>query len=197
MSEFPPMCDLCGKVITGSYVQTLRASPKINEIRCSPCDVKRRRAKFKETGRLTTWLVTEARLNQTSRPPTLEEGDAEILHYVGSLKELIGQFDRSIWLPELQQLARKCETKGLSFQKDGFSFLCYTIAGRAMLTFSDKDSSITVITDETSREPVMGLQGIDATGPQAIYLLLTAMKYWKDGVRPHSDADVRMAGMPG
>lgn len=41
MTEEPLVCDLCHKVITGSYTQTLKASGRVHETRCTPCDTKK------------------------------------------------------------------------------------------------------------------------------------------------------------
>jgi hypothetical protein len=48
--------------------------------------------------------------------------------------------------------------------------------------------------DKNGREVGMGVQGIDATGPQALALLEQAQKLWATGARTTEDPEIRIAG---
>lgn len=108
----------------------------------------------------------------------------EIQQSVDKIHDKIKEFESAVWFSGLQAIIKKSTTSGVSASApklNGFSVLTFCSAGRTMFTIEDKDASVTTITEEDSSSPRMGLQGIDATEEQALKLLNSAIRLWKDG----------------
>lgn len=192
--EDPTMCDVCKQPIKGSWVTIHDAKThKRLESRCSPCDAKKRQAQFLKDRRISTRLLMKATLNQAYKQ--LEEGDQEILDQYERIQPEVAKFQKDVWFGGLQDIARNAKTKGTSAVVGDFKLLCYTMCGRAMVTLDDPKASLTLITAEDAApgDSGMGVQGIDATGEQALELLRRAMMIWADGVRVTEDAEVSIA----
>ncbi len=198
--EDPTHCDVCKQPITGSWVSYYNAKTgERTESRCSPCDDRLRREQFQKDHRISTRLLMNATLNQAYKK--LEEGDQEILDAYERLLPEVKRFQEAIWFGGMQDTARNAKVRGTSVVDGDFKILCYTIAGRAMVTLDSPTASLTLITeddappvDKNGREVGMGVQGIDATGPQALALLEQAQKLWATGARTTEDPEIRIAG---
>jgi hypothetical protein len=190
----PSHCDACKAPIVGRYVQSFNGQGQSIESRCSACDRLRRVARFEETTRLTTRTLMDAMMSKYDPTPT--ETDLAVLKAFEEVPRHIALFEGEVWFGGLQDSARKATVKGTSLEKDGFKLLCYTMCGRAMITLEDAEASVTVITTEDGTyRGQMGLQGIDATGAQAVELLSKARNLWASGLRTTEDREVRIAGM--
>lgn len=191
----PTECDICKKAITGSWVTIHdgKTGDRI-EARCSPCDDQKRREQFGKDNRISTRLLMKATLNQALKQ--LEDGDQAIIVQYERLQPEVARFQKDVWFGGLADIARNAKTKGTSATVGDFKLLCYTMCGRAMITLDDPKASLTLITAEDAApgESGMGVQGIDATGDQAMELLRRAMMIWADGVRVTEDREVRIAG---
>lgn len=196
----PTMCDICNKPIDGSWVVIHDAKTnKHIESRCSPCDDKKRREQFQKDHRISTQLLMKATLNQAYKK--LEEGDQEVLDAYALLLPEVKRFQEAIWFGGMQDIARNAKVKGTSVADGDFKILCYTMCGRAMVTLDSPTASLTLITQEDAppvdkhgRQAGMGVQGIDATGPEAFALLERAQKLWATGARTTEDREIRIAG---
>jgi hypothetical protein len=115
-----------------------------------------------------------------------EEKILKVQVYISNLKIQIKtkEFESKVWFDGLQKQIRAAKVKGVSakpWRRDKFVVLTYSIAGRTMITIEDKESSVTLITDETSSESCMGWQGVDATEENALRLIDQAISMWQTG----------------
>lgn len=196
--EDPTHCDLCKKpLLDGSYCQSFNGTTgEITETRCVVCDRIKRVDAYKESKILTTSLVMDAQLSKwNNKAGEFQEVYQEVVAVYETIKPEIKLFERDVWFNGLQSFAQKAKTKGTSASAEEVKLLCYTMCGRAMITLENKDSSITLITDEDSSENRMGMQGIYATGPNAIALLTRVRGLWDRGsLKMEEDREVRIAG---
>lgn len=185
----PTHCDSCKSPITDSWVQDLNDKGEVLRTRCEPCDRAKRAKAFQETKRLRTRMVEDAQIHEVYKE--CDATDYEVLAAFYPIPQEIKAFERDVWFGGLQKIATEAKTKGTSFEKGGFKLLCFTMCGRAMITLDSPTASVTMITDETSKEPRMGFRGIDATAEQAIELLKKARELWAQGLRAKENHKVR------
>jgi hypothetical protein len=98
------------------------------------------------------------------------------------IKSRIKEFERRVWFSGLQDIIRAASVKGVSAKPKStvnFCVLTYSMCGRTMFTIEDDLASVTLITDETSKESCMGLQGIRANVGYAKYLINLAIEMWE------------------
>jgi hypothetical protein len=193
--EDPTHCDRCKSAVHRGWVQSINyKTGEIIKTLCVGCDEEEAKAYFTETGHLTTGLVMMASLYEARK--TESKTDIAIMAAYAPIPSAIRPFLREVWFGGLQRFAQNASVKGTSFHRDDFKLLCFTICGRAMITLENSSSSLTLICEE-DREPPgsMSMQGISATGPQAVALLMRARELWAAGVRATEDREVRILGM--
>lgn len=146
---------------------------------------------------LTTKLLLSAVLaeHDTDLPPKERAKFADVNRSIERLRVLIRQFDNDVWFGGLQEYVRAAKVHGHStLISTTLQALLYVMAGRVMITLAaSSGESITLITDETSSVPCMGVQGIRATEEQAEGMLSAAITAWKSGVcqfKPDSDVSM-------
>jgi hypothetical protein len=85
-------------------------------------------------------------------------------------------FERNVWFSWLKTYWNDTRDRGHNSQIAGLEMLLWGCAGRVVMTLRDPvtDASVTVITDDSSDTPRMGIQGIDATAADALRLLKIA-----------------------
>jgi hypothetical protein len=199
MSDETKVCEKCKKEITGSVVTYFKAAtatePEQEKTVCQPCDQSDRMARFRETGYLSTWLVEQEQLKEIfAKNSDDPKGDPDVLAAIEPVFAEVKIFEQEVWFAGLQEFARNIKVKGSKAEQDGLTLMCYTMAGRAMITIEDAHASVTVITieDELPPKSCMGWRGIQGTGPQAVALLKRACALWKAGMRAKEDTNVSM-----
>lgn len=121
----------------------------------------------------------------------------KILEAGEAVQAAVKVFERAVWFKWLKGYWHATRERGHAAQIPGLTVMLWGCAGRAMMTLLDPatKASVTVITDDSSSEPRMGTQGIDATREDALRLLALAYDYTDDlraAMRPESA--VKMAG---
>ncbi len=182
-------CRICGKPPSGRVTEYLDSKTgAVTAVECEPCAAGARLDRFERTGHITTWLWTDSHF---------EVGDAEkrgpasgpriqslrrLVESMESLKEQVAEFDRDVWFGGLQVIVRASSSSALSGRAPLGPVLLLTTAGRAICTMiGPSGESVTVITDQSSPSPRMGVQGIDATADEARLLISGAVASFRDG----------------
>lgn len=138
--------------------------------------------------RLSGNLLTSAFLGGIAEPLA-----TELQIIFERLEQAITRFERIVWFGGVQAYCQQASIKGHSMQADQVKVLLYAIAGRALITLSDGDESITLITEEDSSRPRMGLQSIDGTAERATRMLdLLVMMAEMDKIRFEPDSEVSL-----
>jgi len=192
-TEPTKVCSVCGKHSDEGYVELYKDHVLVS-VTCRGCDITRRFDRHRDTGVITTWLVTEvaARNYDLSRGRTVDprgrpiERADEVRAIAASLERIqiaVREFEQAVWFGGLQKAARASRTKGMRGHPDvgPVSLISYTMAGRAMVTIEDATTQVTLITIEDEEKPCMGLRGIEATEAQALALLKAVREAWAAG----------------
>jgi len=172
---------------------------ELKEVICFDCSNNEEFKEYIDTKVLTTHLVTNNWMKlfyllETNREPKRvsisNQNELRDLRYrldiqiaILDIQKKIKEFETKIWFGGLQEIVRASTVKGVSAktEKDeNFCVLTYSMCGRTMFTIEDDLGSITLITDETSKDPCMGLQGIRANVGYATYLLNFAIEKWEN-----------------
>lgn len=197
-------CALCSKPCGDRFHTICDAETGlVKRVTCDPCHRDEMYAAYQETGRITTSLSMDASMTHYDPyfgPMASHERWRSIVNIHDAMvrvQYIAKLFERSVWFPSIQEIVKKSSTHGLS-SKEKFStpigmakFLAYAIAGRAMITLETDDAMVTLITDDTSKESRMGVQGIFATEDEACGLITAAIDAWRDGkIQTVEDTDV-------
>jgi hypothetical protein len=178
------------------------------EVICFKCDKKETLSDFLKTKVLTTRLIMDNSMDlfyyvESIRDPKriqiqdlseLESLKTKLEIQIASLKiqEKIKAFEKKVWFAGLQEkvLATKCRGVSAKLKTHCYlSVLTYTIAGRTMITIEDKDSSVTCVADETSKESRTGLQGINAKLNDGLDLMDLAIELYENKTLKFKDDD--------
>jgi hypothetical protein len=158
---------------------------------CYMCDRTRRATAYATTGVLTTRLWLDLTLDHR------EQWDNPTLPFLVSMarvKLAAAGFGREVWFDGgLQEFFRESKYAAFSMgdTASGFKLLMLSSAGRALFTFEASDEhSVTLITDASSVDAKMGVQGIDATEAVALSLIAQGTALWKSGARPVVEREV-------
>jgi hypothetical protein len=154
--------------------------------------------KYLSTGEIWTAILTEAVLCEETFKGGVERLRRlpnEVLEYykkyLPALKliAIAGEdiqtaaraFEKAVWLPTIQPYYAASETRGHSGIGNGFKALLWGSAGRVLLTIQDIERHglfngawVTLIFDETAKEPRGGVQGLCATRDEAVDILRAA-----------------------
>ena len=142
-------------------------------------------------------LVLDALLSQYPSYSCGFRGDTKVASANNHIEAEVKLFEREVWFNGLQDFARGASTKGTSLGgfPDGHTLMCYTMCGRAAITIESPVASVSVLTDETSQESCMGLNGLDGTEEQVIGLLRWARDIWAEQHHMlREDSDVSLLG---
>jgi hypothetical protein len=115
-----------------------------------------------------------------------------------AVQAAVKMFERAVWFRWLKDYWHATRERGHEAKIPSLTMMLWGCAGRAMATISDPatKASVTVITDDSSSEPRMGTQSIDATREDALRLLALAYYHTDDlrlAMRP--DSAVKLAGL--
>ena len=139
---------------------------------------------YRQNSRLSMDLMMYSILRPETPSAAYVRRDTDI---VDKAKEAL---ETEVWFDGgLQRQIQNSPERGLSVENDDFSALVYSIAGRTMITLSDKEKGIqvTLITgdDEPRQENGkgrMGIQSVDATAEDAVALINKARLLQRDGL---------------
>ncbi len=189
------VCSACNRSTTSGIVEHYEGK-RLTRVTCASCDMTERYDAFAKTARLSTWLITDAALltyRAAERPRP--EADTQPQRFalarqirasLDALRDDVKTFEREVWFQGLQKTVQQARTKGLSggvvpSALGPLKVMAYAMAGRAMVTIDGPECSVTVITEEDSRSPRMGLQGVSGTAPQACVMLHAVIAAWRVG----------------
>lgn len=210
-------CHSCHKPCASGFVTYCDIDTGlVKRVICRDCYTKELYADYIKSGNITTRLWTDATItlmdahdfgvrgiNRPTRDrwrDVCDINDAMVrVAYAAKFFEKSVWFGRCAYFPPLQIISQKSSMKGMS-AKNKFKtpygdakFLVYTMAGRAMITLETDKASVTLITDESSSESRMGVQGICATGDQACEIIMAAIETWKaNEIEIEEDREVGM-----
>ena len=103
-------------------------------------------------------------------------------HFI-SYKKVNGKIPTDALPPNsLQAFVIPAPWKGYQAQVGTLLYRSYTICGRSLFQIEEGDYFLSICCDETSPQPRSGLQGIQATLPDALRFLERAVADWKGGV---------------
>jgi len=191
--EAAKVCGKCGCDCARGCVEKFSASHELLQTLCYECDRGERYDAFERTGRLHTWLVTdatmvvfyadEARVRRDPGPHRLRlarrvDAAAKTIH------EAIKRFERVVWFGGLQAKVRAARVRGMKSTEvpsahGPVTLLAWSCAGRTLITLDAPTCTVTTITAEDERQPRMGMQGVDATESEALGLLDAVADAWE------------------
>lgn len=180
------ICETCGADTGGGSVKTVSSTGVVLKILCHECSDAVNLEEYGSGRELTMRLVMASIVARDPSGPL-----KEIRESYERIAERIKLFEERVWFGGLQAENRECHTKGMSMVHDGMSLLVFSMAGRTMITIQDDDGDVTLIADETSGEPTMGLQGVHGTESKAAELMGRAEAAWVSGARPRPDREIR------
>jgi hypothetical protein len=181
----------------------------IERVICEECDFRERVAEYEKTGELTRWLVQECsmigwwldkrsagyRKEFTRRALRFADVARRVNADVDRIHAAVKRFEKDAWFGGLQKfITDEKDYSGHSGEADGVKMLTMCSAARWMATISDEKTgdNVTVITEEKSPKPRMGMQSVAATAENAVRLLDFAREHWRDlSLKP--DAAVSIA----
>lgn len=103
-----------------------------------------------------------------------------------SCRVLKQEYEPKVWFGGLQAFLKteSAAQHSATFVIRGreVTLLSLVSAGRAMQTIRSGDDWVTVICDETSKEPRSGIQGLRCVATAAVELLRAATEAWQKGV---------------
>lgn len=187
-------CRICNKPPSDRKIEYIsQKTGDVVGVECESCEMKVRILKFVETGYITSRLWLHATLETYNAQ--LERELMEVVRAMKGVQEITKEFEHQVWFNGLQEFVRKSMSAAFSADTSHGSVLLLTTAGRALITLNGpNDVSVTLITDETSQEARMGIQGICATADQAKELIATATAAWKaKTLKFKRDAEIRLA----
>lgn len=160
-----------------------RGWSRIGEVyRCHGCGDLVAWAEYERTGRLSSKILVTATIYGARReyghplPPVFPES---AIYEVRRIQTEVAIFERIVWFRGgLQAFARSLRVKGSVGTIGEVDVLVYTMCGRAKITLNAPGSSVSMICAEDSEDATMGVDGIDATEKQALWLLKTVSDGW-------------------
>lgn len=168
---------------------------------------------WKATGTLHVGLFLPAwrKREYPDEPNAITPEEArQLLSAFSAIESAVDEFERHAWYRGLQKRVRDTRERGLRGEASGVTLLCWSCAGRCLLTIGAEDRSVTLITTDSEApyarrpdgyEPAtgdkmgpMGVQSVDATADEAVSLIWQVMENWERmGIRP--DVEVTVAGL--
>jgi hypothetical protein len=200
------ICDKCPSSLEHGEVTYYKGN-EVVETLCNTCAKGKQYKAYSESKVLTTSLLMDSSMiaYDLKNGYPLKTGEfsfaknaLEIEEYREDLKKDCKRLEKEVWFNGLQKLLSKTTKKGISAKFDHVSVLTYCICARCMITLESEDGySLTLITEEDSQEPRMGIQGVCATFVQAKALVDLTVQAWKDGkLEFKEDTEVHIAGFP-
>jgi hypothetical protein len=210
MDKEPTICQQCNASLLDTRYVFLYSGDKCIGAYCADCDDKNELEKYIKTKRLRTRLIERITLDlfDVGRPwdvwkkedrkyrnkqfrqiidsDSVEE--IEILQvkldiWKSNIKlfHKIKEFEREVWFNGLQETIQASKISGVSAEIMSVKCLTFCSAARTMITIEDKESSVTLLCEEDSKENTMHFRGIDATESEAIHLIDLIIETYKDG----------------
>ncbi len=198
-------CDRCKGNLDRGEVTFYKNGIECETI-CFLCDKEEHFAFYAKNKKITTKLMLDSMLAVRDLKDNylLQLGDfdnlqsiIEISNNVDKLKVKCKVFESAVWFDGLQNEVVRSKFKGMSASTVKVKVLTYAMCGRCMITFYPADDNdndhITLITDETSTESCMGIQGINCNFEKAVSLIDSAITEWKAGkLKFETDTKVNM-----
>lgn len=204
----PVSCDRCSSSLEYGWSQRYRDDQLLESI-CFTCDETDQISKYREKKIISSKLMTTASIKgvqiEYSRvpgsrsygrsPEIYDDIYLEINQSVARIHAEVKNFERVVWFGGLQKQVVGSNWRGFRMDFGKSLALVYTLAGRTQITIEteNEDSYVSVITAEDSHEPVMGIQGINATEKQALQLLVSCKANYLKGNLFQQDSKV---GLP-
>lgn len=186
-------CHDCGADVTfKGYCFTYSSSggvAKLTRIQCVDCDMGERFERYKKTEVIDTKLLVAATLDSMRD----DYKEVRFLRYLPwscaihasseAINAHVKAFEREVWFGGLQEWVQASEMRGASAQVGDIKINALASAGRWRATINgpNEDYYIDVLCAEDATKSTMGLNTIRATEEQAISLLKTITRAWKDG----------------
>lgn len=192
MSVVHPCC-LCGKhlIEDKDHFTSFFKNDAFVEAMCEDCINVSRRAKYRETGVISSKLMIDAVVAPKTAAPILLKVRASYDTLRAVLK---AEYEPIVWFGGLQEKVRASNAHSHSAKNDAVELLVFASAGRVMQTMNlPSGRSFTIMSDETSEESRSGVHGIDATEDEALAAMRAVVAGWKDGTLVLAvDADVHL-----
>ena len=189
----PTNCARCNCELNScraGWVNTHDKDGNVIRVICSPCYDQEGYQAYAKTGVITSRTLMSANLNaydieKGTHNYFWKEDDAPIILQINAayknLRLKVKDFEQRVWFSGLQKIVRATTTRGVSASYNGLSVLTWCMAGRCMFTIEKDKQEFSFITDETSTESCMGIQGMNATEGGAYAMLDEAIKEYEAG----------------
>lgn len=193
MNKDPVKCDRCHSSLNGGWSERWRvpkgktAAVRVEAV-CFDCDETESVYEFNKDKILTSRITINAAIKGTRE----QYGGAP--HRYSALYKLVNasyekvrlevkRFEQAVWFAGLQKQVQDATNRGFKMTFGDTIAMVYSLAARTQITIESGDKQVTVITAEDETDPVMGINGIRATEKDAIHLLASAAKAYKEGFK--------------
>ncbi len=167
---------------------------------CRTCTKWQKDQKYLDTGEISTSMVGDAYCavefdqKELERDPRRKYMYTKLVAEMDELQKIVKEeFEPKFWFGKLKPMLADDSIKvnGFTGESEFFKVVAGTMIGRGMITISDKFAQsnknckyggayISLITEEASDKPRMGIQGLCATKDEAMRLLKDAMANWPE-----------------